>query len=55
MDIEHERSTSVHLTKERDAAVRRADDSDMQRHAERQAQLDDARQKIGTRVRISYD
>jgi DNA repair exonuclease SbcCD ATPase subunit len=50
LETEHERSISARLIKERDAAVRRADESDAQRRAERQAlqaQLGDARQHIG--------
>ncbi|MCG1054593.1 DNA-binding protein [Mycetohabitans sp. B5] len=50
LETEHERRTSARLIKERDAAVRRADESDAQRRAERQAlqaQLGDARQQIG--------
>ncbi|MEJ2768311.1 DNA-binding protein [Mycetohabitans sp. B46] len=50
LETEHERRTSARLIKERDAAVRRADESDAQRRAERQAlqaQLGDARQHIG--------
>lgn len=50
LETEHERRISARLIKERDAAVRRADESDAQRRAERQAlqaQLGDARQQIG--------
>ncbi|WP_237575551.1 hypothetical protein [Mycetohabitans sp. B8] len=50
LETERERSTSARLIKERDAAVRRADESDAPRRAERQAlqaQLGDARQHIG--------
>ncbi len=50
MEVERERTTSTRLLKERDAAVRRADDGEVRRHADLQAlqvQLGDARQQIG--------
>src|ERR1700694_1952939 len=49
MEIERERATSARLLKERDAAVRRAEQSEFRPHANVQAlqtQLGDARQQI---------
>ncbi|WP_407973264.1 DNA-binding protein (plasmid) [Burkholderia pyrrocinia] len=50
MEIERERTTSARLLKERDTAVRRAEDDEARQRANVQAlqvQLGDARQKIG--------